>query len=84
MDFHSLTNGKRAGGHERFRAFDLHHADAAGALRLEPFEKTEGRNRNTRLLRCIEDHRALRHGYGNRVYETGRHYALLSELTVLP
>ena len=78
-DLHALADRKRTGGREGFRALHLHQADPACAERLEPFEKAERGNGMPAFFAAIRSW--SRPGrYGNGIYSTGRHYALLSAL----
>ena len=66
-DLHALGGRHRAGGDEVPRPFDLDHADAAGADRLQALDVAERGDADARLLRGRQDRGAFGHFDGDVV-----------------
>ena len=79
---HTLVNGVHAGGHERTRALDLDHADAACADFVYLLEVAEGRDLNAGHTRRLKYGYALGYAQGHVVYLYVYHFHAV--LTLLP
>ena len=79
---HTLVNGVYAGGHERTRALDLDHADAACADLVYLLEVAEGRDLNAGHTRRLKYGYALGYAQGHVVYLYVYHFHAV--LTLLP
>ena len=55
VDHHAFQHLVVAGGHQALMALHLHHADAAGGDFVEPFQKAQMRDLDTRLCSGLQN-----------------------------
>jgi len=73
MDHHARHNGMHARANQAFGALHLHHAHAAGAVRVHILEVTERWNLDAGTLAGIENADSSFHGDGFPIDGTADH-----------